>query len=411
MKEKLKELRGKVEAKRKELKGIFAEAGSDMDMSKVESIEGDSTAKVEKVRSLNEEIDAISEEKEPLEEELAALISAEREAELLGEHREKGHPLPDRAEDTTEPKQKSLGELFVESNVGKELKGQAVELPDVDVMGALFETGAGWEPEVTRTGRLVEKAVRPIQVTDVVPTGSTGQSSVAYMEETTFTNAAVETAEGGAYAEAALALTEKSSPVRKIAVFLPMTDEQLEDVPQAQGYVNNRLPFMLLQRLDSQILVADGEAPNLTGFLNVEGILTQAKGEDTTPDAAYKAMTKVRVEGRAVPGAWIFHPNDWQQIRLLRTADGIYIWGSPSEAGEERLWGLRVIQADAITEGTALTGDFATHTELAWRRGIELKVSESHSDYFVKGKQALRADLRLALLTYRPAALATVTGI
>ena len=212
-------------------------------------------------------------------------------------------------------------------------------------------------------------------------------------------------------AEAALALTEQSSPVRKIAVFLPVTDEQLEDEQQARGYINNRLPFMLRQRLDGQVLVGNGTAPNLRGFLNVVGIQTQAKGADPVPDAIYKGMVLSRVTGRAFPNAVVFHPLDWQDVRLLRTADGIYIWGSPSEAGPARIWGLPVVESDAITQNTALVGDFANFSELSVRRGIDVQVSNSHGTYFVEGKQAVRADMRVALVVYRPAAFCTVTGV
>ena len=272
-------------------------------------------------------------------------------------------------------------------------------------------TAAGWDPEETRTGRVVEFATRPVQVTDLIPQTTTTQSAVKYMEETTFTNAAAETAEAGAYGEAALALTERASLVRKITVYLPVTDEQLEDEPQARGYVDNRLMFMVRQRLDGQLLVGNGTPPNLTGILNTAGIQTQAKGTDAVPDAVYKAMTKVRVGGRAMPNATIFHPNDWQDIRLLRTADGIYIWGNPSDAGPERIWGLRVVQSDAITENTGLVGDFANFSELSVRRGVDVQVSNSHADYFINGKLAIRADMRAAFVVYRPAAFATVTGI
>jgi HK97 family phage major capsid protein len=411
--EKLTELRGEIEERRKRLHEVFEQAGPDMDMSKVTVIDGDSTAKVESVRAINDELDDLVKKAEPLEKEQADLQRAKRAAAELGEiQNPMQHPAP--AKGGSEPKQKSLGELFVESKAGTELKGHEVAIPDVDVKALLkttFETTAGWAPETTRTGRLVEAATRPIQIIDLIPGGSTSQSAVVYMEETTFTNSAAETAEAGAYPESALALTEKSSTVRKVATWLPVTDEQLEDVPQAEGYVNRRLPFMLRQRLDSQIVVGNGTAPNLRGFLNVVGIQTQAKGADPTPDAVYKAMTKVRVTGRALPGAVIFHPNDWQDIRLLRTADGIYVWGNPSEAGPERIWGLPVVQSDAITENTALVGDYANYSELALRRGIEVKVSDSHSDFFVNGKQAIRADLRAALVAYRPAAFCTVTGI
>jgi hypothetical protein len=64
-----------------------------------------------------------------------------------------------------------------------------------------------------------------------------------------------------------------------------------------------------------------------------------------------------------------------------------------------------------FTEGTGLVGAFREFSELAIRRGIETKVSDSHSDYFVNGKQAIRADMRAALQVYRETAFCTVTGI
>lgn len=403
----LKELLEKLQAKRNEMHTIFEEAGEDMDMSKVKSIDGDSQAKVKAIQVLNAEINDLQDQVKTLEDAKALedkAVEADRAAKGAA-----GGPKGNAGVQPAADGQltKSIGELFVESDAFKH-KGQAAPL-DVGLK-TLFETDAGWAPESIRTGKVVEIATRPIQVVDIIPGGRTGQAAVVYMEETTLTNTAAEADEGGAYAEATLELTERTSTVRKIAVFLPVTDEQMEDVPQVTGYLNNRLPFMIRQRLDLQILVGDGVAPNLDGILNTAGIQTQAKGADPTPDAIYKAMTLVMVTGQANPNTVVLHPNDWQSIRLLRTADGIYIWGSPSESGPERIWGLPVVKAQAETENTGLVGDFS-FVELTERRGIVVKVSDSHSDYFVKGKQAIRADMRVALPVYRPAAFCTVTGI
>lgn len=402
----LTECEGKLENKRKKLADIFAEAGPEMDLGKVKSVKGNTHEIAAEIRKLNDEQTDLGKELENLK----AVQRASEGIKTSPDTRESG----DGAESpvATKGSTKSFGELFTSSDAYKLKAGRVGPEATIDIeLKTLFQTSAGWAPEVTRTGRVVDMATRPVQVTDLIPQNSTSQSAIQYMEETTFTNAAVETSEGSAYAEGTLALTERSVVVRKLAVYLSVTDEQLEDEPQVRGYIDNRLPFMVRQRLDSQILVGDGSAPNLRGILNVAGIQTQAKGSDPTPDAIYKGMTKVRVTGRAMPSGVIMHPNDWQDIRLLRTADGIYIWGNPSDAGPERIWGLQVSQSDAITADTALIGDFSNFSELAVRRGIDVQVSNSHSTYFVEGKQALRADMRVALVVYRPAAFCTVTGV
>lgn len=408
----LKDVKGKMDELRKKSAAVFSEAGPEMDMSKVKSVKGNTFEIAAQVRAWNDELNDLGKKHDDLQ---ATLKAAER-ARVAPDAREREEGSGN-GNDTQIPGQrKSFGELFVESPAYKLKSGNAGPEASIDhdvkhFLKTDMTTAAGWVPETTRNGRLIDAVTRPIQVVDLIPQNSTTQSAVVYMEETTFTNNAAEVAEAAQYPEAALALTEQSSPVRKISVFLPITDEQLEDVGQARGYIDNRLPFMIRQRLDLQLLVGDGTPPNLKGLLNYAGIQTQAKGADATPDAIYKAMVNVRVTGGAMPNAAVFHPLDWQDIRLLRTADGIYIWGNPSDAGVSRIWGLQVTEAQALTQNTALVGDFANYSELAVKRGINVQVSNSHSDYFIKGKQAMRADMRAAFVVYRPAAFCKVTGV
>jgi HK97 family phage major capsid protein len=408
----LKDASGKLDAKRDELAAIFAEAdpGSDgtIDLSKVARFSGDQGAAVDTIKALNDEMSDLGAQVERL-----TAVSAA--ASAMGEtgRVEAG------SNDGGDRRPKGLGELFTSSAAYTARAGSTGPKASLDISlrdamsprNTLMTTGAGWAPETTRSGLVVEDAQRPVQVTDLIPFVPWTQSAYTYMEETTFTNNAAETAEGGAFGEAALALTEKTSAVRKLAVWLPVTDEQLEDVPGARAYAEMRLSFMLRQRLDSQILVGNGTPPNLEGINAVSGIQTQAKGGDPVPDAVYKAMTLVKVTGRANPQAVVFHPNDWQGVRLLRTTDGVYIWGSPSEVGPQRIWGINVVESDAQTENTALLGDFTNYSLLAVRRGIDVQVTNSHASDFVSGKQAIRADMRAALVVTRPAAFATITGI
>lgn len=409
----LKERQGRVNYLRDEIQTVLEEAGGDLDMSKVTHIEGNSQTKVEWLRKTNKELDEAQKEYEDLEE--VAKIAERTRNSLAVEKGIIKEPIV-QPQSPDVPEFKSFGEHFVASKGFLDYKAGGSDSFKMDVNPNLllktnFTTSAGWAPESLRSGIVIESAQFPIRVIDIVPTGTTTQAAIVYMVESTFTNNAAEAAEAAQYGEAALALTETTSTVRKIAVFLPVTDEQLADVGQVSSYIDQRLSFMLSKRLDSQILTGNGSAPNLTGVLNVSGIATQAKGSDSVPDAIYKAITKVRVTGVADPDTVVLHPNDWQGIRLLQTSDGIYLWGSPADAGPDRIWGLPVVQTTAETENTGLVGSFRTFSQLFTRQGIEIQISNSHDDYFIKGKVAVRADMRAAFVVYRAAAFCSVTSI
>lgn len=396
-------------AKHKLMGRVLEEAGESHDFTKVKAFgdELDTAAKVEKFRELNREMSDLSTKARKLE--LAEAGRHWQDVETQMSEPVKQMPHPDSGDGT-----KSIGQRFVESEEYKAFredraKGLSVAFDDVELK-TLLSTTAGWAPESGRTGQIIEGVTRPIQVLDLIPMTGTGQASVVYMEETTRTHASAEKAEAAAYAESTFELTERSSQVRKVTDSIPVTDEQLEDEPQVRGYLDQRLRFGVRQRLDTQVVSGDGTPPNLRGILNVSGIQTQAKGLDPRFDAIHKAITKVRVTGRANPGAVVLHPNDWEAIRLTRTADGIYILGNPAVAGPMTLFGLPVALGDVMTENTGLVGDFANFCQLHERRGVNIVVGYSGTQ-FAEGKQLLRADVRVAFVVYRPAAFCTVTGL
>ena len=415
--DKLTEIRGKLEDLRAKAAKVFEEAGPELDMGKVTSIDGDNAAKAAQLKAWNDEMADLGKEKDELEE----LVGFKGRVDDLGKvepHPGHSNGKRKRSEDDEHEEAsisgKGIGDLFVASAEFKSYKRgdrrtQAVTF-DVDLKNT-FQTTTGWAPADIRGPRVVDFDTRPLAVAELLPQSQTTAASVIYMEETLFSNSAAEVAEGGTKPEVSLGLTEVNEPVRKIAAFLPVTEEQLADVPQARSYINNRLGFMVRQRLDSQILVGSGVAPNLEGIETRSGLQSdQALGGDTVPDAVYKAMTKIRVNAFAEPNAAIFHPNDWQTVRLLKTSDGLYIWGAPMDAGPERIWGIRVLQTTAQTENTALVGDFQ-QASLIIRSGVDIRISDSHDDYFVKNLLAVVAEMRVALAVYRPGAFCKVTGI
>lgn len=409
----LKDANDKLSAKQKAIREIFDEAGPERDFSKVTSLEGDTQGKVEKVRAMMQDADEAAEAISAKESEIR-LRAYQRYAEEPV--RPYQHPAAPKGDEGKTP-----GQRFVESDefkatIGKSRSGKRTRWEDESVedpvaaMKALFLTSDGFPPESTRTGRIVEAALLGPQVLDLIPSVPTDQAAVVFMRETVTTEAAAERAEGAAYAEADISYAEDSSTVRSIGVSLPVTDEQLEDVPGVQGLLDGRLRFFLRRRVDGQVLVGDGIAPNLEGVLNVTGIQTYALAAEPVFDAISKGITLVQITGAATPNGIVMHPNDYQDMRLTRTADGIYILGNPADPTPLRVWGLPVAISDRQTENTALVGDFAGHSELRPRRGIEVEIGFSGTQ-FVEGEQTIRAGLRTAFVVYRSAAFCTVTGI
>lgn len=402
-----KQLKEAVVEKGQTISRVWQEAGPDRDFSKVKCLgEGDTKGKTETLAQLNAELSDMHDDMMEYQELMKTQELATKAAQEWG-------PTPNPEEAGKDGGQrreiKSIGELFIDAKC-HEQKHVVKKLPNVDLK-TLFQTSAGWDPEATRIARVSMYPLQALGILDYIPMGPTQADTIKYMKETTFTNNAAEAAAGGQYGEAALALTETSDEVEKIGVWLPVTDEQLEDVSGVQAYINQRLTYMLKARLEDECIEGDGSTPNLLGTANLSSVQSQARGSDPVPDAIFKSFTLVRATGFAEPTVVFINPNDWQDVRLLRTADGIYIFGSPQEPGQDRIWGKPVVQSTFVTENTAYTGDYQMFSMLFMRRGIEMQVTNAHSDYFIKGKQAIRADMRCSMVHFRDTAFCKVTGI
>ena len=319
---------------------------------------------------------------------------------------------------------KTIGESFVNTDAYKGYQEAGVKGLDSTVkfspMGYKATLGAGlsqnFPPEVLRQPGILESALRdPDAIIGLFDQIETDQNSFAYMEETTFTNAAAEQAEEATTAEATLDFTEKQHQLEKL-VFSPVTEELLADVNGIQGYVNSRLGTMMKLRLDGQIMDGDGSAPNLDGLLNTSGINSFAygsySGELGRLGQIYQAITEIRKDAFVEPDAIIMHPSDWYDIvtsvtdQAGTTSAGLasknplfVVSGGFGADVTPRIWGLPVVASSAVNAGTQMVGKFgggeAAH--LVMRQGIDLAVSDSHSDFFLKGKLAIRATMRVGL--------------
>lgn len=432
MPSKLVETRERVAAKRAEIAKIFSDH-PDLDLSDTD---------VADVQTKNRELADLGTSLTQLEDLERIRLQTEKDQSGTKDARQRGPAFPtgDAANPNDDERNriaaKTLGDLFVESDAftkfdkvqrrgptsevdlsekyGRYVASHgvkaALDLSDeIGMKATLSETG--FAPQSVRIPLIVTPGEETNVVAGLFPQGTTTQIAIPYMEETTTTNAAAETSEGAAKPESELAFTQKSTDVRKIATFLPVTQELFDDVPAMRSYVENRLRSFIAAREDGQLLNGDGAAPNLRGILNTANILTQAKAADPAMDAFFKAIIKIATTAFLDASGIVMNALDWQAIRLLRTADGIYILGNPNLAGPKQLWGLPVVTTSRIAQGTGLVGAFRDGAQIFRRSDVAFAVSDSHSDFFQKNLLALRVEERLALAVFRPSAFCTVTGL
>ena len=397
----------KIAAKRTELKSVFE---SDTD--------GKYTSEQkEEIKSRNDELAELVEdlniEKKKLQNEKALEEDSKPVAEM---------PLA-----SGQAEVKSVGQLFTESDAYKNYKQSGVKGIDSKIETKTTLTTTGYPPETLRQPGILETALRdPNAVISLFDVINTDQNAFSYLEETTFTNNAAEAAEGSAVGEAALAFTERTESIRKMGVFIPVTDELLADEAGIQGYLNSRLQTMINLRLDSQLLSGDGTAPNLEGLLDAgkssvgSSDFNSYSGNLGRIGKIYDAITDIRVNAFTEPDAIVMHPSDWNQIVTQVGADfagtssagyaeksPLFVAAGGMGAGPAaQIWGIKVVPTTAISNNTVLVGKFGggEAANVVMRQGIELAVTDSHSDFFIKNQLAIRATMRVGFPVYRQAA-------
>jgi HK97 family phage major capsid protein len=263
---------------------------------------------------------------------------------------------------------------------------------------------------------------RELTVLDLIMRMTTSSDTVEYVQEDTFTNAAAMTAEAsattgtsGVKPESTLAYSTQTAAVRTLAHWIPVTNRMLSDAPSIRGIINGRLLYGLDQELEDQVLTGDGTGENFTGILQTDGINIQGKGTDNELDAIFKARTQIRVNGKGRPNAVVLHPNDWETIRLARenvasATLGNYLMGPPSMVGAVTVWGIPVIESEAITENTGLIGDFMMGCNLFDREQAAVRVG-TIDDQFTRNMQTILAELRAAFVVWRPSQFTQITGL
>lgn len=233
----------------------------------------------------------------------------------------------------------------------------------------------------------------------VVPVSGTG--SVRFYQATMpLANNAGFIAEGALKPEVQPRWAPVDAPIETIAEWTAVTLQALDDVPQLRAVLEDDLRAMLLLKIDEKLLAGSGTPPEIRGILNTSGIQTQAFTTDALTTLA-NAIGKVVNVGAGYPTGIVMNPADWQNLRTMTVA-GIWPFGSPTEQGVMRVWGIPVVMSVNQAAGFAIVGDF-TYGTIFERWGVTFIVGLKNDD-LIKNLQTIVCEARLALAIRRPSA-------
>ena len=265
---------------------------------------------------------------------------------------------------------------------------------------------------------IVPQTRRRLRILDLIPTlpfPGVGNRFDYTREEGTFDPAEdlstgpYEVAELSAKPPAAITLVDDEVKAATIAAWFKTPRQQIADIPTLQGVLQGRLFYMVMRRLENQIVGGDGTGENLTGILHTSGVgdIAYASGVPLT-DLILDGSTAVELL-ESEPNAVVVNPSDKATaLKALASTSGVRLdSGGAFATPATDIWGLPMISSTAIAAGTALVADF-TQTTIFVREGVVLRISDSDQDDFVKNRLTLLGEMRAGLAIWNSGAFALV---
>ena len=263
-------------------------------------------------------------------------------------------------------------------------------------------------PQLTELGR------RPLTIRQLITNLTTASDVVEYVRVTTETNNAAPVAEAtaasgstGSKPESALAFERVNAVVKTIANWIPATRQALSDAGQLRGLIDEFLRVNNEYAFEDEIVTGDGSGEHFDGILETANTQSQAWDTDIFVTCR-KAKRKVLTIGRRRPNAFLFNTEDWETTDLMKDNQNRFYGNGPfSGMTNPILWGLPVVESEAVPVGTGVVADF-TQCVVWDREQSSLYVSDSHMDFFTRNLIAVLAEMRAAFGILKPSAIVEI---
>ena len=264
---------------------------------------------------------------------------------------------------------------------------------------------AGALVEPTRLAGIIAPPDQKLTIRDLLLQGQMDGNALQYVRETGFTNNAATVAELAKKPESDIKFNMVDTSAKVIAHYMKASRQILDDASQLRSYIDGRLRYGLKLVEERQLLNGDGTGQNLHGIIPQASVYAVPTGAATTLatglDTFRFAMLQAVLAEYPASG-FVLNPVDWANIETLKDTSGQYLIGNPQGTTSPTVWGLPVVQTQAIAQGKFLTGAFNLGAQIFDRWQSRVEIATENEDDFVKNLVTILCEERLALAVYRP---------
>ena len=194
--------------------------------------------------------------------------------------------------------------------------------------------------------------------------------------------------------------TPVSTPIRKIAGLLDVSDESMNDLKGFRAWLASELPLAYLDvedeyvfnhQTDGVVTLAQTWVPN--------GSVTAASN---AWDILVSARTQVSLNKRRATAA-IVSPIVYQELLINKDLEQAYTYPIIIDAnGVLRIGTLPVYESNSFEDGEFLVGDFATGAALHQKEAMNIRYSEENATNFEDNLITVRIEGRVCVSVYKP---------
>lgn len=300
---------------------------------------------------------------------------------------------------------KALGDILVESESFKQADWGNAKANAKAQVGFLLKsilTGATGIPDKTRLA-----GIMPIVpdwsswLFNRVAQGTMTGGVFEWVQDTSpaYDQTVPPTAEGALKPEVTNTFELKSVAPKTIAHWLSASKQILADMAALGSFLNARLLYGLVRKLEYQVVNGSGVGTNLQGLMTVAPDAGVVIAGDTPFDTVRKAIGVVEANAWNVDTVGL-HPLDWALLQIIKGTDGHYVYFNPaSSVSVAPIWGKPVVASPEVQQGKFLLGAFQQGAQLLEREGASVQAGFQNDD-FTRNLVTLLAEMRAVQAIY-----------